>query len=45
MDYTVITGAVSFADVLTGIGAVAALLAAVLVARKGARYILSFIGR
>ncbi len=45
MDYTAITGAVDFADVLTGVGVVAALLAAVLVAKKGARTLLGFIGR
>lgn len=43
MDYEAITDAVDFADVLVGIGAVAALLAAVAVARKGARMLLGFI--
>jgi hypothetical protein len=43
MDYTAITDAVDFVDVLIGIGAVAALLAVVLVGKKGARLLLSFI--
>jgi hypothetical protein len=43
MDYTTITGAIDFAGVVTAIGAAAALLAGVLVARKGARYVLGFI--
>ncbi len=45
MDYTVITGAVDWADVLTGIGVVAAAFALLLVAKKGARTLLGFIGR
>jgi hypothetical protein len=42
MDYTAISGAVDFAGVLTGMGAVAVLLAGVYVARKGARLLLGF---
>jgi hypothetical protein len=38
-----IVAAVDFADVVTAIGAVAALLAAVAVARKGAKFVLGFI--
>lgn len=45
MDYEVITGAVDWADVLTGIGVVAAALALVLVAKRGAKTLLGFIGR
>lgn len=41
--YTAITSAVSFTDVISAIGAVAALLAAVAVARKGAKLVLGFI--
>lgn len=43
MDYEAITGAVDFADVLVGVGVIAGLLAAVAVARKGARMLLGFI--
>jgi hypothetical protein len=43
MDYTAITGAIDFSGVLTGVGAAAALLAAVYVARKGARMLLGFV--
>lgn len=45
MDYTVITGAVDWSGVVTGVGVVAAGLAAVLVAKTGARKLLSMIGR
>lgn len=45
MDYTTITGAVDWAAVATGIGAVAALLAVILAAKRGAKLLLSFIGR
>jgi len=45
MDYTVITGAVDWADVLTGLGVVAAAIALLLVAKRGARLLLGFIGR
>jgi hypothetical protein len=40
MDYTAISGAVDFATVLTGMGAVALTLAGVLVARRGAGILL-----
>ena len=43
MDYTVITGAVDWAGVLTGIGVVAAALAGVYVAIKGSRMLISFL--
>lgn len=43
MDYTAITAAVDFADVLIGIGAVAALIAVVKVGKVGARMLLGFI--
>lgn len=43
MDYTVITEAVDFADVLTGIGVVAAALALVNIAQTGARKLLGFL--
>lgn len=43
MNYTAIVDAVDFASVLTGIGSVAALLAAVYVAIKGAKILLGFI--
>ncbi len=45
MDYTTITAAVDFAGVITGIGAVAVVLAGVYVARKGAKMLLGFFGR
>lgn len=45
MDYTAITTAVDWSAVITGVGAVASLLAAVLAAKTGARKLLSFIGR
>jgi Na+/H+ antiporter NhaD/arsenite permease-like protein len=41
--YTAITTAVDFSGAITAIGAVAALLAAVAVARKGAKLVLGFI--
>jgi hypothetical protein len=44
-DYDAIVSAVDWADVITGIGAVAALVAAVLVVRRGVRMLLSMIGR
>lgn len=44
-DYDAIVSAVDWADVITGIGAVAALIAAVLVVKRGARMLLSMIGR
>lgn len=43
--YTAITGAVDWDGVVTGIGAVAALIAAVLVVKKGAKMLLGMIGR
>lgn len=45
MDYTAITGAVDFAAVLTGLGVVAAAIAGVLIAIRGARILLSFVRR
>lgn len=44
-DYDAIVSAVDWADVVTGIGAIAALIAGVLVVKKGARMLLSFLGR
>lgn len=41
--FTSLIAAVNFTDVIAAIGSVAALLAAVLVARKGFRYVLGFI--
>jgi hypothetical protein len=43
MDFTVITDAVDWAGVLTGMGVVAAALAGVAVARKGARMLIDFL--
>lgn len=43
--YAAITGAVDWDAVITGIGAVAALIAAVLVVKKGAKMLLGMIGR
>ena len=45
MDYTTISAAVDWAAVITGIGTVAVALAGVLVAKRGARLLLSMIGR
>lgn len=45
MDYEAIAGAVDWADVLTGLGLVAVALAGVLVAKRGAKLLLGFIGR
>lgn len=42
-DYDAIVAAVDWADVITGIGAIAALIAAVLIVRKGSRMLLSFL--
>lgn len=43
--YDAITDAVDWADVITGIGAIAALIAAVLVVKRGAGMLLRMIGR
>lgn len=43
-DYDAITDAIDWSDVVTGIGAVAALIAAVLVVKKGSKMLLSMIG-
>lgn len=43
MDFTSVLAAVDFATVTGAIASVAAILAGVLVARKGARYVLGFI--
>lgn len=45
MDYTTITGAVDFAGVITGVASVAAALAGVYIAIKGASMLLSFLRR
>lgn len=45
MDYTSITAAVDWEDVLTGIAAVGAALAIVLVGKRGVRALLGMIGR
>lgn len=45
MDYTTITGAVDFAGVITGIGAVAVAVAGVAIAMRGARLLLGFVRR
>lgn len=45
MDYTSITGAVAFGDVLTALGAVGAAVAALYIAIRGARTLLSFVRR
>ncbi len=42
-DYDAIVAAVDWADVITGIAAIAALIAGVFVVRKGARMLLSFL--
>lgn len=44
-DYDAITAAVDWTDVITGIAAIAALVAAVLVVKKGAKMLLGMIGR
>jgi hypothetical protein len=44
-DYSAVTGSVDFSTVIIGILAVAALVAAVLVAMRGARLLLSVIRR
>lgn len=44
-DYDAIVAAVDWADVITGIGSVAALIAAVLVVKKGSKMLLGMIGR
>ena len=43
--YAAIESAVDWADVITGIAAIAALVAGVLVVKRGARMLLSMIGR
>jgi len=45
MDYTLITGAVDWAAVLTGLGVVAVSLAGLAVAVRGAKMLLGFIRR
>lgn len=42
-DYDAIVAAVDWSAVITGIGAIAALIAGVLIVRKGSRMLLSFI--
>lgn len=42
-DYDAIVDAVDWSAVITGIGAIAALIAAVLIVRKGSKMLLSFI--
>ncbi|HTD72156.1 MAG TPA: hypothetical protein VK652_01415 [Steroidobacteraceae bacterium] len=44
-DYDAITAAVDWSDVISGIAAIAALVAAVLVVKKGAKMLLGMIGR
>lgn len=44
-DYDAITAAVDWGDVITGIAAIAALVAAVLVVKRGAKMLLGMIGR
>lgn len=44
MDYTTITGAVDFAGVMTGVGSVAAAVAGLYIAIRGARILIGFIG-
>lgn len=44
MDYTTITSAVDFAGVMTGVGAVAAAVAGLYIAIRGARILIGFIG-
>ena len=43
MDYSAITSAVDFAGVITAVGTVAAALAGVYIAMKGANILLSFL--
>lgn len=45
MDYTAITAAVSFADVLTAVGTVAAGVAVLYIGIRGARVLLGFVRR
>lgn len=45
LDFSSLTGAVDFSTVITAVLAIAALLAAVAVAKRGARMVLSMIGR
>lgn len=45
MDYSTIIAAVDFAGVMAALGAVAAAIATVLIAVRGARILLGFIGR
>lgn len=45
MDYTAIAEAADWSDLLPYVGTIAAALAIVLVAMKGARKLLSFLGR
>ncbi|MCF1185016.1 hypothetical protein L0E83_16410 [Marichromatium gracile] len=45
MDYTTITAAVDWSAVLTGIGTIAVAIAGLLVAKRGAKILLGFIGR
>jgi len=45
MDYTTITSAVDWAGVLTGLGVVAVAIAGLLIAKRGARVLLGFIGK
>lgn len=42
-DYDAIVDAVDWSEVITGIGAIAALIAAVFIVRKGSRMLLSFL--
>lgn len=44
-DYDAIVSAVDWSDVVTGIGAIAALIAAVLVVKRGAKMLLGMLGR
>jgi hypothetical protein len=44
-DYSTITAAVDWSTVITGILAIAALIAAVLVVKRGAKMLLGMIGR
>jgi hypothetical protein len=45
MDYTTITDAIDFAGVVTGVGVAAVAIGGVLIAKRGARMLLSMIGR
>lgn len=45
MDFTAIADAVDWAGVLTGLGVVAVAIAGLLVAKRGAKILLGFIGR